>query len=400
MIANIPTPCAQGREMVEPVSGPVSDLKGHDPAPAARTWMVKTTDPKLEACRTAGVVAVNFHVGFDPSLLSDDELRSTLKGSRSARYTNQLLRFVHKIAIGDRVVTKEGDRWFAGSVASGYRYDPRVIDGHPHVRSVRWQNTPLGPAEAMAIENARRSRYATVELLEGSVLLDAGRPSGDPVAELSEFPAPSRHLGQIRTAGRPRWPAFDDGPRESCQRSLRLCRPATHTRYRHTATLLDDPSKAGPAILVIGLNPSCPDDPDQPTFRPARQVGQVLGARWVGMINLLARRAPDLSQVAGDDLVGQSREVLEAMLNQVDFTIAAWGLAPASDTHSETTAVVEVERLWTLETLRRAGVPVLGIHGQSRHPSRWLQWVRSRVTDRAREGEHLAAALAPLGAST
>ena len=196
----------------------------------------------------------------------------------------------------------------------------------------------------------------------------------------------------VRTEGIPVWPDVDDGPLDRCRRP-RSCRPPLHTRYRHTMTLFEEPTRNGPAILYVGLNPTCPDDVTQPTFAPSIEVARMFGPRWVGMTNLLAFRTRhlDTQPEGAHDLRGGSREVLEAMIPQVDVVIAAWSLSPRSD--------VETEAAWTVDVLQQAGIPIIGLDGRPLHPSRWLQWLRrlpNRTSDPTTEYQELGALLRPL----
>lgn len=368
-----------------------------------RVWMTKSTDPGLQACRDAGVIAVNFYVRFDVSGRAESELVADLKGSRSAIFARQLFRFANAIQVGDRVVTKDAGDWYEGTVTGDYFYQPSLIDEHPHVRSVSWQHTPLDQAEAQDVQALRRSPYATVELLEPRTDGGERAVSQPPVARqrgtlaIAKSPSAPLQWRADRAGVHPVWPEVDDGPRVPCARLRRPCRPAEHSRWRHTATLVDAPTAPGPAMLVVGLNPSCPDDLGQATFAPVIAVAEQLGARWAGMVNLLPLRLTDLStlsaEVPAETLVADNRRVVEAMLGQVQGVIAAWGMQPGSTAPSTANAVIGDERDWLLKAAARAGVDVVGIDGRPLHPSRWLQTLRGRASDRSDEAAQLAALL-------
>lgn len=358
-------------------------------------WMVKTTDPGFDICRCGSVVAVNFHVRENVAGVPEADLVARLRGTASARFARQLSRFINDMESGDTIVTKVGKRWAAGEVVGDYRYDPGVVNDHPHLRPVRWSSDLLDDQTAEAIEAARRSRYATVERLH---LGQANAVFQSSVAARS--PQPALHASVTTEAVRisskpgvrPRWPAVDDGPPVPCQRTSRSC-GAPHTMYRHTATLLDE-EVAGAVLLVVGLNPSCPDDLNQPTFQPIRRVGLALGARWVGIVNLLALRAPDLATLSPSttpaQLLGDTSRVLAAMLPQVDAVIAGWGLKPGAGASDIVEAIARAAARETLARCEHAGVPVYGMGGQPRHPSRWLQWIRTGGTQPGEEATLLS----------
>ncbi|HEU4537364.1 MAG TPA: restriction endonuclease, partial [Polyangiaceae bacterium] len=71
------------------------------------------------------------------------------EGSR-ASWVSQLYRFFSEVKSGDEVVTfdRERRRYVLGTISSDYEWAPKLIEGKPHVRHVRWTHEvprdPLG----------------------------------------------------------------------------------------------------------------------------------------------------------------------------------------------------------------------------------------------------------------
>lgn len=260
------------------VSGLLSDMfAGDSPrSAAAQTWLVRTTDPGLDDCRKAGVVAVNFFVRVDPTHLTVNDLKHF---TTVATHAHQLFRFVNEIRVGSRIITKHKDEWFEGCVVGAFEYqEPATIPNHPHTLAVRWVDEPLASTEREAVERSTRHVLITVKKLDLADDPSAVRSvrTSDRVAAVKEVTvsttadAPNGDHGlpviAVRSTCMPVWPEVDDGPLDPCQNRARLCTPPRHTRFRHTMTLLEDAVSTGPAILYVGLNPSCPDDVKQATF--------------------------------------------------------------------------------------------------------------------------------------
>ena len=124
-----------------------------------RLWIVRATDPGLDAFVASHMLAVNFHIREDLSRLSASEI--------SSRYRNpvaSLLSMSHTTR--DLVIATDSARGpsvLLGEVAGAYEYeDPATIPDHPHTRRVAWTGK-LKRDEVAAVIGQRIPRgYATV----------------------------------------------------------------------------------------------------------------------------------------------------------------------------------------------------------------------------------------------
>lgn len=89
-----------------------------------------------------GIAAISFDDATgDPSGTPRDDYAAAVKtAGGSANAAGQVWRFANDVNVGDLVVVPLGDsrELLFGEVTSGYRYDPSVLAGFPHVRDVKW----------------------------------------------------------------------------------------------------------------------------------------------------------------------------------------------------------------------------------------------------------------------
>lgn len=109
---------------------------------------------------------------------------------RVANHAGQLFRFLSEIAIGDEVATYDPNlrRYVLGVVASEPRYDPKLLDGLPYVRTVKWNRRVARDSLTVETRNTlgaiqtifRLNGEASLELRKTAVPLDAPQDEEPP----------------------------------------------------------------------------------------------------------------------------------------------------------------------------------------------------------------------------
>jgi len=249
-----------------------------------RTWLLRATDPGLDWCHHHGVLALNCLVRADLGALNPDQIRSLAPNHVYARALATML----DIQPGDQVVATDSNRnreLMIGRVGSRYAYRPELSSEHPHVCEVAW-NMPrpradvvrrglvipgrevpilgelqmpdhLGPLTMNHERQTRRSSAPTpaktrarletampfVGLSGRDLISTIPRRNGAPVSWID----PKQHAEEVIACNHP------GGPEGRCTR---------HTRHRYWLALtLRRPSPQGPNVLVVGANPTWPDEP-------------------------------------------------------------------------------------------------------------------------------------------
>lgn len=109
-----------------------------------------------------------------------------------------------------------------------------------------------------------------------------------------------------------------------------MCFDHTEHRYQLEVTL-PDAQPDGPNVLVVGVNPTCPDvdSPGNQPDRQARRLGRGVQAASCGMVNLATLRtgeASDLLDHPASEIVGPRQgEALGWALSQADLVVLAHG---------------------------------------------------------------------------
>lgn len=146
-----------------------------------------------------------------------------------------------------------------------------------------------------------------------------------------------------------------------------------HTTYRYRWPLRLE--GAGPSLLFVMKNPSCPDTTANQTFRNMEKYARKLEALSLDVVNLYARRTGSsprkLNTLPNDEAVGPENDghIIEAA-GRADRVIVAWG--GASGVNGYTTRVAAVDRLlrdhdlWCVE---KPGGTVHPLHPQVWSPS-------------------------------
>lgn len=350
-------------------------------------WVVRATEVGLSFFEQHGVVALNCRVRVDVTGVPREEIARC--GPRPA-LAAQLVRLL-AAAEGDLVVATDSGtpgQVLVGTVAGPYRYDPSLEPDHPHIREVRWHGrrrrddlkaagvgipgiavTAIGPLE---VPDDVRQRLITVPPTRtGHPTRARRRPMPAPVADggrqgLDLVAVIPRRVGLPVS-----WRDPVPEPEVPCDHPGRRCE--RHTRHRYWLEVpLRRRDDAGPNVLVVGANPTCPDEAaaGNTTFARVRALGEELGAATLGMVNLATRRTHDvatLAQLPPSERVGPRQEaMLRAAFGQADLVV----LAPGKE--ADRLLVHErqqVERLLADEMAR--GLAVLQPVGIPAHPMRW-----------------------------
>jgi hypothetical protein len=195
---------------------------------------------------------------------------------------------------------------------------------------------------------------------------------------------------QRREPARPQ-PVLDHGLVSDVERGpLSDCgcvAPELHTYYRWTWAAPVSNADDGPDLVVIMLNPSCPDDAvASPTFRAITAWAQQSSARSLTAVNLISRRAdsPTLNRMSAADLIGpdrssiaKNRDVIKRALGQADAAILAFGNVATRPMSRDAKELLLTEVAWLTKHLKIAEVPTAQfLHGPM-HPSRWAYIVNT-----------------------
>lgn len=327
------------------------------------------------------MLALNCHVRRDVSGLSYEQVVAAGPKPRLARELAHVL----DVRVGDVVLATDSrrpDHVLVGSVTGTYRYRPDLDDEHPHVCEMDWQGVRRRAdllAVGVAFPGITVAAIAPLEL-PAEALVQPAAPPPRPVARRVS-PAPSssgRTCGEAalarvqRRLGRPAsWRDPEPEPVVPCDHPRGRC--SAHTVHRYWLEVrLPDSDPHGPNVVVVGANPTCPDEAaaDNTTFARVRALGEELRAASMAMVNLATRRTSDLKllrRLPATERVGPRQEpMLREAFARADLVVLASGaeadrLLPAER--------ATVDRLLREEVARGLVVvePVL----RSRHPMTW-----------------------------
>lgn len=374
---------------------------------AAPIWLVRATDVGFDAFREHGIVALNCKVRRDINPLTPEEIEQS---GPSRRHARELARVKH-LDPGHLVIATHGRRRdvLIGTVTEEYVYRDNLVPGHPHTFEVAWGlQIPRSVLDEAEMPWPRRAVVALTDVdLPPAALAVVQR-----AAASVEFGAPRRRLRSRakpeagtqairrravgisgaellarvpRRVGEPvSWvdPAFAGEERVlSCP--VERCHD--HTRHRYWLPIeLHRPKPDGPNLLVVGVNPTCPDvdHPRNQTYRQGRRLAAGIGAASCGMVNLATRRTGNVSELmsVGGELVGPRHEgMLKGAFAQADLVVLAYGRIEGS----RRTALESLrEQLMSLVAAeRRRGLIVAQIGEFPSHPWPWSTTVPGTSAD-------------------
>jgi len=369
--------------------GQVTDSEGQpDRTLLSSAWVVWLKDAGLDWAHEQGRIAIDCKVHESAAGLREYELRPV---GGDSRHPSELHRFVTEPRLGETVLgitTVDQSRdVLVGVIAGDYEFRPDLRAGQPHQRRVGWQDRLNRlDLEGQGIRFPTREVVALARLVGGRVRSTPAlpaRPVRSPWAKVARAAPPdagTRPPLDPRTV-----PHRQRGPRtwtdeEHAVAPRMTCPTGTccdHTEHRYLLDVpLPKPIGGGPHVLVVGTNPSCPDDLSARFLGSVRDLADDLGAASCGIVNLLSRRTRSVAllkqQLEADpdlDLVGgRQRQVLEAAVHRVDLVVLAHGVTRHG---GEFGRQLEAHKQALHEFLREPGAPVAAHVGdRTSHPSR------------------------------
>jgi hypothetical protein len=374
---------------------------------AAPIWLVRATDVGFDVFREHGIVALNCKVRRDITTLTPEQIEES--GS-SRRHARELARVQH-LDPGHLVIATHGRRRdvLIGTVTEEYVFRDDLIPEHPHTFEVAWgKQIPRLALDEAGMPWPPRAVVAITDVDLPPAALDvvkraaAGEEFGTPRrSRLGRTPPDTRTsavrrqavgisgpklLARVRrrTGGPVSWvdPAFADEERTvPCP----VDRCHDHTRHRYWLPIeLHAPRPDGPNLLVVGVNPTCPDvdHPRNQTYRQVRRLAAGIGAASCGMVNLATRRTGNVSELmsVGGELVGPRHAVmLKKAFEQADLAVLAHGRIEGS----RRSALEPLrERLMSLvDAERTRGLVVAQVGEFPSHPWPWSTTVPGGLED-------------------
>jgi hypothetical protein len=347
-----------------------------------RTWVVRATAPGLDSFARRGGLALNCLVRDDLSGL-DGSAIAALGTSRA--HSRELSR-LPELSRGDLVVATDSAKRdvLVGRICGEYGFRPDLDATHPHTLPVAWgpriRRTAMTTA-GMNLPGIHVKALGEVypDVASRLLLERAADATVDPVRMPPARPETTVQVSSgLGTVGQRRgapvsWVDEELGqePREACQHSVRPC--GRHTRHRYWLPLpLPVPHSSGPNVLVIGANPTCPDEPAPGNTTVNRVVAfaGLVGAASVGIVNIASRRTQrlaDLRSVPSEERWGERQEaMLRAAMEQADLIVVAWGSKPARWFPRELALVTEM-----LVEAQRSDAVVVDPFGRQLHPQIW-----------------------------
>lgn len=349
-------------------------------------WVVRATAPGLASFADHNHLALNCLVSSDLTGLDSTAIAALGPSRAHSRELSHLPR----VTIGDLVVATDSAsrNVLVGRVTGNYAYRPDLDVTHPHTRPVTWgpqvRRTALTAAGLLLpgihVKALGELPVAAAigQLLEQAAdgRLEPAHPAPTTPAQVVPADAPS--IGWLELVGRrlghpASWADEQIAAEEleECRHTIRPC--GQHTRHRYWLSVpVRRPSPDGPNVLVVGANPTCPDEPTPGNTTVNRVVAfaDLLSAASIGMVNVASRRTQtfaDLRTHPVDDRWGPRQEpMLRRAMGQADVIVVAWGNDAASWFPDEAERVSAL-----LLDAQTAGAVVVDPFGRQRHPRRW-----------------------------
>ena len=318
-------------------------------------WLVRATSVGFDVFREHGIVALNCLVRRDITGLAPQDIEAS---GTSRAHARELARVLH-LDPGHLVIATHSKRRdvLIGTVLDLYEYRPDLVAEHPHTFAVTWG--ALLPRELLDAERIRwpylNVRAITeIDLPPGALRLVVRAASGEQLGTPSRrtrssgrtnptVPVRRRAVGVCGAELLAQVPRRRSEPLTwvddnlSSEQRIVPCpvgRCVDHTRHRYWLPIeLPRPNPKGPNMLVVGVNPTCPDvdHPRNRTYQQVRRLAAGVGAASCCMVNIATRRTGDVAEllsVAGE-LVGPRHEsMLRVALERADLVVLAHGRIP------------------------------------------------------------------------
>jgi hypothetical protein len=319
----------------------------------APIWLVRATDVGFDVFRELGIVALNCKARRDITALTPEQIE---KSGSSRRHARELARVKH-LDPCHLVIATHGRRRdvMIGTVTEEYVYRDDLVPEHPHTFEVAWgrqiprsildsAGMPWPPRAVVAITDVDPPP-AAIDVIQRAAAGDGfGMPGprrrGRTKLETSTTAVRRRAVGisgaelLARVGRRMDGPAWWVDPVLAGEARVVPCpveRCHDHTRHRYWLPIeLRAAQPDGPNLLVVGVNPTCPDvdHPRNQTYRQVRRLADGIGAASCGMVNLATRRTGNVSELMSveGELVGRRHEgMLKDAFAQADLVVLAYG---------------------------------------------------------------------------
>ncbi len=143
-------------------------------------------------------------------------------------------------------------------------------------------------------------------------------------------------------------------------------------------SLPTDCHACGPKLVALLLNP--PTGAGARTISHLQVAADLLGCATLEVANMFSRPTPSLTEIndvgAREEGWLAARADIRNALCGADHVFAAWGVGGL---HGQAAEHLQGQRLWVCDQLADLGIEqVWTLNGETRHPSRWHQYVSDR----------------------
>lgn len=374
---------------------------------AAPVWLVRATDVGFDVFREHGIVALNCKVRQDITRLTPEQIEES---GPSRRHARELAR-VHQLDPGHLVIATHGRRRdvLIGTVTEEYVYRGHLVPEHPHTFEVAWgppiprsvldDAGMLWPPRAVVAITEVDLPPAALNVVQRAAageefVTPGGRQRLQAKAESSNTGLRRQAVGlsgaelMARVRRRMGRPVSWADPGLAGEARVAPCpagRCHDHTRHRYWLPIaLPAAQPDGPNLLVVGVNPTCPDvdHPRNQTYRQVRRLAAGIGAASCGMVNLATRRTGNVSELMSveGELVGPRHEsMLRDALAQADLVVLAHGRIEGS--RRPALEPLREQLMSLVDAERRSGLVVAQIGEFPSHPWPWSTTVPGSPED-------------------
>jgi hypothetical protein len=374
---------------------------------AAPIWLVRATDVGFDVFREHGLVALNCKVRRDITMFTPGQIEES---GPSRRHARELARVQH-LDPGHLVIATHGRRHdvLIGTVTEEYVYRDDLVPEHPHTFEVTWgpqisrsvlddAGMPWPSRAVVAITDVDLPPEA-VDIVQRAAAGEdfrtpRSRERGRTTRETSITAIRRRAVGisgvellarvRRRMGGPVSWvdPALA-GEERAVPCPVERCHD--HTRHRYWLPIeIHAPQPDGPNLLVVGVNPTCPDvdHPRNQTYRQVLRLAAGIGAASCGMVNLATRRTGNISELmsVGGELVGPRHiDMLHDAFARADLVVLAHGRIQGS--RRPVLEPLREQLMSLVDAERRRGLVVAQVGEFPSHPWPWSTTVPGSPED-------------------
>lgn len=332
------------------------------PLPGAEVLVINSSHRSFEEIDNRSVVRLNCLVRADVTGLDRAEVAALCEhptpGTRS-NYARQLIDFRDE-PDGTVVMLRRGKReqYFARLVGE-YEYEPSDAE-YPHVRHVVGL-TPTGSF----VSGVPTTVFRDVPSDTPEVREKRSVSRRDEVFAVHAWQRDARARVEVAP-----WPISSaDGEPVPCPYRRPTCR---HTPFRHLAVLSHATSPDGHDVLIVGLNPSCPDESSNPTFSQMIRLLNALKPRSSAVVNLLSIRGTSPEDLPAPFTSEENGLFIEDAVSAASLVICAWG--GLTRLPSEARALASAVQSDIFAVASHRGTPCLVVGDRPSHPRGWARF--------------------------